>query len=310
MENLISVIMSTYNEEAELVTKSINSVLEQTYTDIEFIIVLDNPHNEQLKNLLLSYKDSRIKLLFNDKNLGLVKSLNRALNLCRGKYIARMDADDVSKKERLEVQRAFLEENDFDFIFTNVDYIDEKGNNLYKGNSQGLTASQVRKSLARVNISNHPTWFLKKEVYESLNGYRDIEYCEDYDFSLRALGKGYTIGKMGESTLFYRIRGNSISRSNALQQFLNMRGLSKLYNKGEIENISDVERMKEKSKRLSTVKENNKFNKSSYYFNRGIESFRGSSKLKGSINITKSLFISKYHNLKFYDLLQYKKINS
>ncbi|MDC7783894.1 glycosyltransferase family 2 protein [Priestia megaterium] len=306
MKDLVSVIMSTYDEDVKLVAESIDSILNQTYTNLEFIIVLDNPNNISLRNLLISYTDPRIKLLFNEKNIGLVKSLNYALGHCKGTYIARMDADDISKKERLEIQKKYLEENNIDFVFTDVAYIDETGNKLFESRNRALNPIQVKKALEKINVSNHPTWFLKREIYDSLHGYRDINYCEDYDFSLRALNSGFIIGKINKSTLLYRIRKDSISRSNALNQFLNMRGLSRLYRQGKIENSNDVENMKLLSKKISTNRENNKFNMASYHFNQGTEMVKKGSKIKGCVSLLKSLFISKYYILKFYDLYRYK----
>ncbi|GAB6256319.1 glycosyltransferase [Peribacillus sp. N1] len=306
--DLVSVIMSTYNEDVEIVTQSIDSILNQTYTNFEFIIVLDKPDNISLRDLLISYKlkDSRIQILLNEENIGLVGSLNYALSHCKGKYIARMDADDISLKERFETQKMYLEENSLDFVFSNVVYIDEDGNQLYESRKNELDYIQVKNALEILNISNHPTWFLKKEIYNSLSGYRDINYCEDYDFSLRTLNFGFKIGKINKSTLLYRIRKNSISRSNALNQYLNMRGLSKLYSQGKIENNNDVEKMKLESKKIATNSENTKFNMASYRFNQGLEMIKKGFKIRGVMNLIKSALLSKYYILKFYDLYRYK----
>lgn len=96
-----------YNEKQDWLTESINSILNQTYLNLEFIIVLDNPENIELKNILNEYKlkDSRVKLLINEVNKGLVFSLNRALKECSGDYIARMDADDISHLDRIKIFR-------------------------------------------------------------------------------------------------------------------------------------------------------------------------------------------------------------
>jgi len=87
----ISVIMAVYNESKEILRESICSILQQTFQDFEFIIVYDNPENKETKNYLeeLSHIDNRIKLVKNKKNFGLAKSLNIALSLAQGKYIAR-----------------------------------------------------------------------------------------------------------------------------------------------------------------------------------------------------------------------------
>lgn len=109
----VSVVMSVFNEPLEWLNRSINSILSQTLDDIEFIIVDDNPENNELKNFLddLEKVNPFVKIVFNEKNLGLTKSLNRALNLSNGMYIARMDADDEASPDRLLVQKRFLDEN-------------------------------------------------------------------------------------------------------------------------------------------------------------------------------------------------------
>ena len=111
---MISVIMSTYKEIINHLDKAIDSILNQTIQEIEFIIIVDDPTN----NTLIDYiqkkarEDSRIHYFVNDKNLGLAKSLNKAIQLSSGEYIARMDADDISYLDRLESELKLLKEND------------------------------------------------------------------------------------------------------------------------------------------------------------------------------------------------------
>jgi len=106
----ISVIMSIYKEPTEWIRQSIDSILGQSFRDFEFIIVNDNPSREENILLLDDYvrKDSRIIVITNETNLGLTKSLNRALEKAHGEFIARMDADDISSLKRFEKQISFL----------------------------------------------------------------------------------------------------------------------------------------------------------------------------------------------------------
>lgn len=110
--------MSTYNEENMLIRQAVESILNQTYSEFEFIIVLDNPKNIEIANLIQEYasRDKRIVILKNEKNLGLVKSLNKALEISKGEYIMRMDADDISEKDRIEKEYKFLKENNLDLV--------------------------------------------------------------------------------------------------------------------------------------------------------------------------------------------------
>ena len=115
---LISVLMSTYKESVDYIEKSVESILNQTYRNLEFIIVIDDPLNYALINRITKYNDERIKLIINDRNIGLVSSLNKGLQYCKGDYIARMDADDISHIDRLEKEYNFLIKNDLDLVGT------------------------------------------------------------------------------------------------------------------------------------------------------------------------------------------------
>lgn len=110
---LISVIMAVYNEPPEWIRAAVDSVLAQTCSDFEFLIINDNPTRGENRRLLEEYggKDSRIKHVANAENMGLTKSLNRGLDMAKGKYIARMDADDITVPYRFSKQLDFLESN-------------------------------------------------------------------------------------------------------------------------------------------------------------------------------------------------------
>ena len=105
----VSVVMSVYNGERHL-REAVDSILNQTFGDLEFIIV-DDGSRDRTWEILQSYDDSRIVLLRNEQNIGLTKSLNRGLAATRGEYVARMDADDVSLPQRLERQVGFLDQH-------------------------------------------------------------------------------------------------------------------------------------------------------------------------------------------------------
>lgn len=102
--------MPVYNVKSSELKNSIESILSQTYDDFEFIIINDGSTND-VEDIILSYKDERIKYYKNDSNLKLIATLNKGLDVCNGKYIARIDADDYSVKERLETQYKFMENN-------------------------------------------------------------------------------------------------------------------------------------------------------------------------------------------------------
>lgn len=221
MSALVSVIMSTYNESEGYIRASVSSVLSQTLSDLEFIIVIDNPENEAAVRTVNAFaaEDSRVRVLCNERNLGLVRTLNRAITAAKGRILARMDADDIALPQRLEKQLAFMEREGFDIVGAATQYVDENGT-LTGGGHTYRTEEQLLRLLQFENGLCHPTWMVRREVYEQLNGYRDIDSCEDYDFLLRAIEKGYRLGMVDEVLLYYRYNLNGISQSREFRQFL------------------------------------------------------------------------------------------
>ena len=218
MNNLtkISVIMAVYKESKEELKMSIESILNQTYRNFEYIIILDNPDEEWRIDFIKSYKYKRIKLFVNKKNMGLVYSLNRGLKNATGDYIARMDADDISMDVRFEKQIAFLEENHLDLCGSQfVTFIDKDDiDTIYNP----IKSDDINSMLKYGTCIAHPSWFGKKNIFEKLEGYRDIPACEDYDFLIRAAMNGFMLGNCNEILLRYRLSPKSISRSNPGKQ--------------------------------------------------------------------------------------------
>ncbi len=301
--------MSTYNEGTEMVKDSIESILNQTYQHLEFIIIIDNPKNELLTQMIYDYqeKDNRIKVIRNKENRGLVESLNIAISHCNGKYIARMDADDISEPNRLSMEKEFLEKNNLDFVFSGMIVIDEDGNKLFEMNLEELNSVEVKKRMEHGNISTHPTWFLKSAVYKMLNGYRNIPYCEDFDFSLRALDYGYKIGKIKANLLKYRIRTNSISKSNEFEQMLLSRKLLNLYKRKMLNDFSNVSKEIEivRNDQLNS-KEKEKYYKAASKFEQARTLIKSGYYFKGAKNLIQSFFVSKFHTQKIFKTYVYK----
>lgn len=225
----VSVIMSVYNEPLEILTESIESVLNQTYTDFEFIIVIDNPNFLEARFLIESFakKDNRIKFFVNKTNLGLSKSLNKAISIAKGTYIARMDADDISISTRLEKQICFLQKKNVDLVGSFVQTISEDGTIISDCIKVPVKDEQIKKKLKINNCIFHPTWFLKKEIYEFAGGY-NLFQIEDYELLLKCKDV-YKFGNVPEVLLKYRMMQNSISRSSLFLQYIKMLYLQEIY---------------------------------------------------------------------------------
>lgn len=217
---LISVLMCMYNETKKELNDSINSILQQTYSNFELIVIDDNPSNEELYNQLKKYSDNRIKIILNEKNLGLVNSLNKGLSFCNGQYVARMDADDISRATRLQDELLYLQSNNLDMIGSFVETIDENDKTIKSIMRFPEKGNQISRFMRWGSCICHPTWLLKREVFLELHGYRNAPHCEDYDFILRAISHGYKVGNIPKVELSYRIRQSGISRSNEIEQFL------------------------------------------------------------------------------------------
>ena len=204
MKSKISVIMSVYNTREKWLKEAIESILNQTYSDFEFVVVLDCP-TDNSKEIVEDYqrKDERIVIIENKNNIGIAESLNVALKNCRYEYVARMDSDDISEIDRLEKQLRYLTENNYDLIGSSMSHINEQSELLHI-NSAINDNKRINEGLLYENVVPHPTWFVKKSVYDNLKGYRNFSYIEDYDFLLRCLKHNYRIGYINENLLRYR----------------------------------------------------------------------------------------------------------
>lgn len=289
-----SVIMATYKESIECLKQSIESIINQTYNDFEFIIILDNPDNKEHIAFINDYvcKDERIKFYINDKNMGLTNTLNRGLKLAEGKYICRMDADDISELYRMEHQKKYLEENDFDLIGGISQMIDEDGNTIYSIKKVPTNFKKIKKCIKYNQVISHPTWFGKKEVFDKLNGYRNMPLCEDYDFTLRAILQGFKISNVNECVLKYRMTKDSISRSNLFEQYLFARYITKQYSEGK---VSEVEEAKAYVKKNLSDKNAKRYLKGNERFNNALNNLEEKKYIQFIANGIALLFTSKYY---------------
>ena len=238
---MISVIMSTYREPLVYIKESTDSILNQSCRDLEFIIIVDAPDNNELISYLnnLSVQDQRVRVFINEKNCGLTESLNHAKRLARGEYIARMDADDISEPDRLEMQLRYLLEQNYDLVGCNVRDMDEKGE-LLSGHVTSLpTKDRTIKEYLKTNSSIlHPTWFAKREVYD-LFDYIDFPACEDYEFLVRIALAGKKLGNLKEPKLRYRINSKGISAGRKVVQKTSQYYVRRNYCAGKVSSLDE-----------------------------------------------------------------------
>lgn len=256
--------MSTYNETYDEIRKSLQSILHQSYKNIELLVVIDNPDNYDVINYLKSLTDNRVRIIYNEKNLGFVASLNKALSLASGNFIARMDADDICELNRLSLQFSYLTENNLDLLGGSIKIIDENDNLITKQHFPS-TSRRIEFFLNWGNCVPHPTWLVKKEVYDQLNGYRNVPRCEDFDFICRAIRKGYKIGNLNHYILQYRVRKKSISNSNKGEQYLIRRYISK--NRFKPLTIEEINDYRSSNKYTKSIRLYNSFQKAKTQYN-------------------------------------------
>lgn len=209
----VSVIMSVYNGEKYL-REAIESILNQTFTDFEFIIVID-PSIDNSLEIIQSYDDERIKIINNEKNIGLTKSLNKALKIAKGEYIARQDADDISLPNRFEEQITYLERYlEVALLGTSAYKIDENGKIIEKFTA---LAKPTIKDLFKSNQFYHGSVMLRKGIINELGDYNElITYPQDYELWLR-IAKHYKVANLTQLLYKWRFHGENMGFTNIEQ---------------------------------------------------------------------------------------------
>ena len=230
MENrLVSVIMPCYNEKKEYFVEAVQSILNQSYKNIELIIILDKPDNEILMYEAENFarQDKRVRFYINEKNLGLVGTLNYGIGLVKGEIIARFDSDDIAHLKGIEKQIKYIDE--YDIVSTNFAFISSKGK-IIRHRVFPSTLEEVKNYLLKnADCMYHTTWMLKKEVYEILNCYRNIGPFEDYDLLLRSLKAGFKLINLKEELNYVRVNPIGISYTNKVLQHLGSEYLRENY---------------------------------------------------------------------------------
>ena len=189
---LVSVIMPVFNAE-QFVEQAIASILAQSYKKLEFLIIDDGSKDSTVEKII-QFKDSRIRLLTNEKNLGIAASLNKGIVESKGKYIARMDADDISLQDRIEKQCNFMEENpQIGILGTGYYEIDKNGERkqtyIYPEDD-----IEIKWKLLMGPIFPHPTVMLRKKVLVDHKIYYNVKYPATQDYELWSRLIHYTDG--------------------------------------------------------------------------------------------------------------------
>lgn len=215
---IISVIMPVYNAEKYL-DEAIQSILNQTYKDFEFIIINDGSTDDSLK-IIEDYakQDNRI-VLINRENRGLITSLNEGLERANGTYLARMDADDISLPERFQQQLEYMEKNELDICGCHYFLINEVGAYI----DCAIVPLKNNSFLYYLSVTTpfaHPSVMIKKSFIEKNKiayGKGQCKYAEDYDLWIYFWEKSAKFGNVDLFLFKYRHLTNSLSKKNRNQ---------------------------------------------------------------------------------------------
>lgn len=223
---LVSVILPCYNAEKYL-NEAIDSILTQTYTNLE-VIVIDDGSSDNTLSILKQYarQDKRVKLIENDKNLGLIETLNKGITIANGDLIARMDADDVSYSTRFQKQVACFKNNStIDLVSTAREYIDLNGKHLYYSDVTAVTSKICQFAAFFVNPLAHGTVIARAEVFKEFY-YKltpDTIHVEDYELWTRMLNASKHLFSLNDYLYKTRINPDSVSFSNEPIQIANFK---------------------------------------------------------------------------------------
>lgn len=223
---LVSVVMPVYNAQPYL-TVAVTSILEQTYTHFELIIIEDGSTDGSLKTLhaLKSQHPEKIKLLQNGSNQGVIYSLNKGIAAAQGKYIARMDADDIAFQDRLAQQVGFLEQHpDYGLVGTGM--LEFQNYRIQRYWYSFTTDEKLRVKAQFNSPFAHPTVMMRRAVLDTIAGYNlDYPVVEDYRLWLDIMNH-WKVANLKQPLLFYRIHHGNTSKN---RRFAQRQGLEKIY---------------------------------------------------------------------------------
>lgn len=227
---LVSVLMPCYNVEL-YVEEALSSIMKQSYSNLEILVINDCSTDNTLSILeRLASQDSRIKIVSNDNNMKLIDTLNKGVGLCTGKYIARMDADDISFPNRIEKQVSFLEENqDYDIVSTQL-YTFKAGvkkKNLY--HNPELFEHLKAYLLFRSGIC-HPAVMIRRALFTDKGLFFEKKYLHVEDYALWVKASYITkLANLPEPLLYYRIHNTQVSVLNEYKQIENKKAVFEIH---------------------------------------------------------------------------------
>ena len=232
--DLISVIIPYYKKR-EFINETVSSVLNQTYANIEIIIIYDDSNKDDLSFLLKIFKENKnIKIINNDKNLGAGLSRNKGIYAANGKYIGFLDADDIWNKNKILKQITFMQKFDFKISHTSYEIINESNKVLSCRKARNFNSYQDILKSCDIGLS---TVILEKSIIDDELNFSNLKTKEDFILWLKILRSGLVIGALDEKLSYWRKTKNSLS-SSTLQKLKDGYRVYRIYmNYGPIKSL-------------------------------------------------------------------------
>jgi len=295
MKILLSVVMSVYNGELYL-REAIDSVLNQTFNDFEFIIINDGSTDKSI-DIINSYTDRRI-VIINQKNTGLSKALNNGIAIAKGEYIARMDADDICMPNRFEKQIGFLDSHpEYVIVGSNAMLIDMNGEFLFTS-KLSLESSSIKKTLP-VSSFFHSSVMFRKEVFYKCGGYFEKIKQDIEDRILWSeMARFGELKNIEEPLIKYRIVPTSISNRNKNDMIILNDICNRIIETGDISDsdytiIVNINKRRTKKNKLAN-----------YYLRIGkIYLEQNFNRIKAIENLLRSLIIDPFQKLTWFNIM-------
>lgn len=217
----VSVIMSVYKEPKSAIVPSVESILQQTFSDFEFILVNDNPTSKETRDALeeIAALDSRIRIIANEENRGLGFSLNAAIQEAQADLLVRMDTEDLSDSERIEKQIAYMRSHpDIELLFSQWREQDESGTVVTR-TPRARDVAHIKKNFFVKSLLLHPTLMARKRVFIE-HPYPAMGRPEDFVLFLKLIRLNYTFALLEEPLYTYMIdRSDFETRYNKIRTY-------------------------------------------------------------------------------------------
>ena len=219
---ILSVLMIVFNESKAQIVESVHSMLEQSFSDFELIIVNDNPRRDDIQDIINQFADDRIRIIKNESNIGLAMSMNVAASQARADIYARMDADDIAEFDRFAIEYEIIRRPDVDVVFSNFVYIDNESKPIEEKYKRNFLEGPVdsRDIALRPSLIHHPTVMMKRNIFEKVGGYRDFPCAQDSDLWMRMQENGALFYRIAKPLMRYRINPKGTTQKKYFKQQL------------------------------------------------------------------------------------------